>query len=65
MNFQSHLLHMSLDNMNKLSFAPRKDYKANRLTSGILQLADQTNLVLDEIALQPGQLDVNGKLFER
>lgn len=52
---------MSLENMNKLSFAPKKDYTANRLRSGILQLADQTNITVDEIALEPGQLDVNGK----
>ena len=58
--FQSHLLHMSLDNMNKLSFSPKKDYTANRLRSGILQLADNTNITVNEIALEPGQLDVNG-----
>lgn len=50
--------------MNKMSFAPRKDYTANRLCTGILQLAEQTNLVVDEIALQPGQLDVNGELSD-
>lgn len=54
---------MSLDNMNKLSFAPHKDYKANRLCTGILQLAEHTNLVLNETALQPGQLDVSGELL--
>jgi len=58
--FQSHLLPMSLENMNKLAFCPCKDYKANRLKSGVLQLADNTHLVLDETALQPGQLDVHG-----
>ncbi|XP_045190600.2 mini-chromosome maintenance complex-binding protein-like isoform X2 [Mercenaria mercenaria] len=57
---QSHLLHMSLENMNKLPFSPKKDYTANRLRSGILQLADQTNITINEIALEPGQLDVNG-----
>ena len=51
---------MSLDNMNKMSFTPTKDYEANRLKSGILQLPDRCHLVLDETALQPGQLDVNG-----
>ncbi|XP_060597053.1 mini-chromosome maintenance complex-binding protein-like [Ruditapes philippinarum] len=57
---QSHLLHMSLDNMNKLPFSPKKDYTANRLRSGILQLAEHTNMTVNEIALEPGQLDVNG-----
>ena len=52
---------MSLDNMNKMSFTPTKDYEANRLKSGILQLPDRCHLVLDETALQPGQLDVNGR----
>ena len=47
--------------MNKLKFIPAKDYDANRLTSGILQLPDRVHLVLDEMALQPGQLDVNGQ----
>jgi hypothetical protein len=31
---------MSLENMNKWKFSPKKDYNANRLTSGLLQLAD-------------------------
>lgn len=57
---QSHFLPMTLDNMNKLKFTPRKDYIANRLTSGILQLCPQTHLVVDETALQPGQLDTAG-----
>jgi hypothetical protein len=38
----------------------RKDYDANRLVSGILQLSTQTHLVLDETCLEPGQLDSNG-----
>ncbi|XP_052773975.1 mini-chromosome maintenance complex-binding protein-like [Mya arenaria] len=57
---QTYLLPMSLDNMNKLAFSPKKDYTANRLKSGLLQLAEHTNLVVDETALEPGQLDVNG-----
>ena len=58
---QSHLLQMSLANMNTQKFSPRKDYNANRLTSGLLQLSERTHLVIDETALQPGQLDANGK----
>ncbi|XP_071442064.1 mini-chromosome maintenance complex-binding protein [Hetaerina americana] len=56
----SHYLPMTITNMNKLSFRPKKDYKTNRLTSGILQLSSNTHLVLDETALSPGQLDSNG-----
>lgn len=57
---QSHILHMSLENMNQCRFSPHKDYSANRLCSGILQLAKQTNFVVDETSLQPGQLDNTG-----
>ena len=59
--FQSHLLHMSLHNMNEQRFSPHKDYTANRLRSGILQLAANTNLVIDETKLEAGQLDTTGK----
>ena len=55
------MLPMSLANMNGLKFVPRKDYVTNRLKSGILQLSSRTHLVLDETALQPGQLDTNGQ----
>ena len=51
---------MTLHNMNNLKFTPRKDYTANRLVSGILQLSDGTHLILDETAMQSGQLDANG-----
>ncbi|XP_070539996.1 mini-chromosome maintenance complex-binding protein-like [Ptychodera flava] len=55
-----HFLQLSLENMNTLKFIPRKDYTANRLCSGLLQLSERTHLVVDETALQPGQLDTNG-----
>ena len=51
---------MTLHNMNNFKFTPRKDYTANRLVSGILQLSDGTHLILDETAMQSGQLDANG-----
>jgi len=38
----------------------RKDYDANKLLSGVLQLSAQTHLVLDETCLEPGQLDSKG-----
>lgn len=56
----SHYLPMTLDVMNTLQFFPKKDYKTNKLTSGILQLAPHTHLVLDETRLQPGKLENNG-----
>ncbi len=55
---------MTLNNMNNLKFTPRKDYTANRLVSGVLQLSDGTQLILNETALQPGQLDANGDFFK-
>ncbi|WAR21645.1 MCMBP-like protein [Mya arenaria] len=48
------LLHFLISNL------VTQDYTANRLKSGLLQLAEHTNLVVDETALEPGQLDVNG-----
>lgn len=38
----------------------RKDYKTNKLTSGVLQLAPHTHLVLDETRLLPGRLEQQG-----
>lgn len=38
----------------------RKDYKTNKLTSGVLQLAPHTHLVLDETRLLAGRLDKAG-----
>ncbi|XP_076831599.1 mini-chromosome maintenance complex-binding protein isoform X2 [Brachyhypopomus gauderio] len=56
----SYRLCMSLNNMNNLPMVPRKDYTANRLVSGILQLASNTSLFLDETQLEQGQLDATG-----
>lgn len=52
---------MSLHNMNNQRMVPRKDYTANRLMSGILQLANNTSLFLDETQLGQGQLDTTGE----
>lgn len=57
---KSHYLPLTLENLNNCTFTPKKDYDANRLVSGILQLSTQTHLVLDETCLEPGQLDSNG-----
>ncbi|KAK1791747.1 hypothetical protein P4O66_013727 [Electrophorus voltai] len=56
----SYRLCMSLHNMNNLPMVPRKDYTANRLVGGILQLASNTSLFLDETQLEQGQLDATG-----
>ncbi|XP_071769320.1 mini-chromosome maintenance complex-binding protein [Centroberyx gerrardi] len=56
----SYHLSMSLQNMNRLRLVPKKDYVANRLVSGALQLARNTSLFLDETQLEQGQLDTTG-----
>ncbi|KAM9726909.1 mini-chromosome maintenance complex-binding protein [Menidia menidia] len=56
----SHYLGMSLHNMNQTRLVPKKDYAANRLVSGALQLAGNTSLFLDETKLEQGQLDAHG-----
>jgi Conserved membrane protein (DUF2044). len=47
---------------NIISWYFRKDYNTNRLKSGLLQLSSSTYLILDEIHLQPGQLNNTGCL---
>ncbi|KAG7229943.1 hypothetical protein INR49_009663 [Caranx melampygus] len=56
----SYYLGMSLQNMNQMRLVPKKDYVANRLVSGGLQLARNTSLFLDETKLEQGQLDTTG-----
>lgn len=58
---QSYYLGMSLQNMNQMRLVPKKDYTANRLVSGALQLARNTSLFLDETQLEQGQLDTTGE----
>ncbi|XP_029416601.1 mini-chromosome maintenance complex-binding protein isoform X3 [Nannospalax galili] len=53
-------LQMTIENMNRLKFIPHKDYTANRLVSGLLQLPNNTSLVIDETLLEQGQLDTPG-----
>lgn len=54
---------MSLQNMNQVRLVPKKDYVANRLVSGALQLAKNTSLYLDETQLEQGQLDTTGEAW--
>lgn len=57
---KSHFLPLSIENMNNLRLCPEKDYTANRLKSGVLQLSADTSLIIDETQLQPGQLESVG-----
>lgn len=59
-SLQSFRLQMTIENMNHLKFIPHKDYTANRLVSGLLQLPSNTSLVIDETLLEQGQLDTAG-----
>ncbi|XP_018396179.1 PREDICTED: mini-chromosome maintenance complex-binding protein [Cyphomyrmex costatus] len=58
---KSHFLEITLSNLNELALIPKKDYECNRLTSGILQLSDDTHLVLDETGLTSGTLTATGR----
>lgn len=58
---KSHFLEITLENLNELALIPKKDYECNRLTSGILQLSDNTHLILDETGLNPGTLTATGR----
>ncbi|XP_057329438.1 mini-chromosome maintenance complex-binding protein [Microplitis mediator] len=58
---KTHLFECTLDNLNSLSLVPRKDYDCNRLTSGILQLSDNTHLIIDETKLIAGKISPSGK----
>ncbi len=57
---QSQFLPMSIESLNKSVFTPTKDYNANRLVTGALQLAAGTHLILDETAMTNGQLSEVG-----
>ncbi|KAF4525274.1 hypothetical protein B566_EDAN009357 [Ephemera danica] len=47
---------MTLDNLNTISFVPKKDYEREQLKSGLLQLSEGTHLILDETKLSTGRL---------
>ncbi|CAD1477307.1 unnamed protein product, partial [Heterotrigona itama] len=58
---KSYLLEITLENLNNLTLLPKKDYECNRLTSGILQLSENTHLVIDETGLTTGQITQTGR----
>ena len=53
---KSHYLPLTVSNLNGLAFIPKKDYHANRLVSGLLQLSANTHLLVDETAMENGQV---------
>ncbi|XP_015593977.1 mini-chromosome maintenance complex-binding protein isoform X2 [Cephus cinctus] len=58
---KSHYLECSLEALNDMCLIPKKDYDCNRLTSGILQLSNNTHLVIDETQLSSGRVSANGR----
>ncbi|XP_015110478.1 mini-chromosome maintenance complex-binding protein [Diachasma alloeum] len=58
---KSHYFLCTLDNLNDGCLIPKKDYECNRLTSGTLQLSNNTHLVIDETKLTAGKLSQEGR----
>jgi len=56
----SHYLPLSRASLDNSSFTPKKDFEANRLVSGCLQLGPSTHLWLDETVMTDGQLTAPG-----
>jgi len=56
----SHYLPLTRETLDKSSFTPKKDFEANRLVSGTLQLPPATHLWLDETVMTDGQLTAPG-----
>lgn len=55
-------LPLTIENLNNETFVPKKDYKTNRLQTGLLQLPKHAHLVLDETKLENGKLEQGGCL---
>ncbi|KAL5732986.1 hypothetical protein ACOSQ2_032678 [Xanthoceras sorbifolium] len=51
---------LSVEYLNTASLAPKKDYQTNRLTPGVLQLAEGSHLIIDETQLEAGTLNSTG-----
>ncbi|XP_012274497.1 mini-chromosome maintenance complex-binding protein isoform X2 [Orussus abietinus] len=58
---KTHFLEISLSCLNDANLTPKKDYDTNRLTSGVLQLSDNTHLIIDETKLSSGQVTQSGR----
>ena len=51
---KSRYLALTVDNLNKMSYVPKKDYESNRLETGFLQVKKVILLVRKVIILQTG-----------
>ncbi|GAV62484.1 LOW QUALITY PROTEIN: MCM_bind domain-containing protein/Racemase_4 domain-containing protein, partial [Cephalotus follicularis] len=56
----THSIPLTLKYLNSTSLAPKKDYQINRLTPGLLQLAEGSHLIIDETQLESGTLNSFG-----
>ncbi|CAN4076304.1 unnamed protein product [Withania somnifera] len=56
----SYCVPLTVEYLNEVSLAPKKDYQTNRLAPGILQLAEGSHLTIDETQLQAGTLHSTG-----
>ncbi|KAJ6422380.1 hypothetical protein OIU84_027355 [Salix udensis] len=51
---------LTVEYLNTVFLAPKKDYQINRLIPGVLQLAEGSHLIFDETCLETGTLDSVG-----
>jgi hypothetical protein len=56
----SHLFKLSVDSLNNSNLIPNKDYNTDKLMSGMLQLPERFQLVVDETILNAGELKQKG-----
>ncbi|KAL9313778.1 hypothetical protein ACSQ67_019230 [Phaseolus vulgaris] len=51
---------LTVEYLNTVSLAPKKNYDTNRLETGVLQLAEGSHLIVDETKLEAGTLNSVG-----
>jgi hypothetical protein len=55
-----HTFELNVARLNDTAMIPKKDYEQNRLVAGMLQLANGTELLIDETRMDEGQLNERG-----
>ena len=56
----SHFFQLSIESLNNSNLIPNKDYNNDKLVSGMLQLPEHFQLVIDETELNTGKLNQKG-----
>ncbi|MED6211896.1 hypothetical protein PIB30_077982 [Stylosanthes scabra] len=56
----THCIPLTVEYLNNVSLAPKKNYDTNRLETGVLQLAEGSHLIVDETKLEAGTLNSVG-----